>query len=275
MENITTEARRTWRITEDSPCTSVFSVSPWYKRNLMKQVSCFLMLIVFASCDKDHLFDCFKSSGPMESETRQVTQDFNRIDVYNNPEVILTQDSVNSITVEAGGHIISGITTEIENGILTIRNENKCNWMRSYSKTIAVNVHVKNLNLIHHHGSSTISSTNQLQSGTFDFNVWNSGDIELSVHADSIYSRQHLAVGDITLSGESTYLYVFNKSNAFTYEKNLSAQNSYIVMKGTGDCHVNVSQSMIVEIYDSGNIYFSGSPQISSTVTGSGKLIHE
>jgi hypothetical protein len=233
-----------------------------------------LLLIFLSSCDKDHMFDCLKSSGHTVYEIRDVS-DFNRIDVYNNPEVIITQDSVNSITVEAGEHIVSGITTEINNGVLTIRNENKCNWMRSYSKTIAVNVHVKKLDFIHHHGSSTISSTNQLQNVTFDFNVWNSGDINLLVHADSIYSRQHLAVGDITLNGETDYLYIFNKSNAFTYEKNLTAQNSFVVMKGTGDCHVNISQTMNVEIHDSGNIYYSGSPQISSTITGSGKLIHE
>ena len=242
----------------------------------LRSISIFsLMLILLSSCDKDHLLDCLKSSGSTASETREVTGEFNRIDVYNNPEVIITQDSINSITVEAGEHIISGITTEINNGTLTIRNENKCNWVRSYSKTIAVFVHVKKLDFIHHHGSSTISSTNRLENVTFDFNVWNSGDINLIVHADSIYSRQHLAVGDITLTGESTYLYIFNKSNAFTNEKNLAAQISYVVQKGTGDCHVNISQNMTVEIHDSGNIYYSGNPQVSSTITGSGKLIHE
>ena len=207
-------------------------------------------------------------------ETRQVS-DFNRIDVYNNPEVIITQDSVNSISVEAGEHIISGVTTEINNGILTIRNENKCNWMRSYSKTMAVYVHVKKLDFIHHHGSSTISSTNQLQNVTFDFNIWNSGDINLSVHADSVYSRQHLTVGDITLTGESNYLYIFNKCNGFTYEKDLFAQNSFVVQRGTGDCQVTISQNLIVEIYDSGNVYYSGNPQVSSTITGAGTLIHQ
>jgi hypothetical protein len=234
----------------------------------------FLLIGCLSSCDKDHLLDCLKSSGTISSETRAVA-DFNRIDVYNNPEVILTQDTVNSITVEAGHHIISGITTEINNGILTIRNENKCNWVRSYSKTIAVYVHVKKLDFIHHHGSSTVSSTNILHNITFDFNVWNSGDINLSVQADSIYSRQHLTVGDITLTGQSPYLYIFNKGNGFTYEKNLIAENSYIVQKGTGNCYVHINQNMDVEIHDSGNVYYSGSPVVSSNITGSGKLIHE
>ncbi len=234
----------------------------------------FLSMMLTTSCEKDHLFDCLKSTGPIASESRDVS-DFNRIDVYNNPEVIITQDNVNSIKVEAGAHIISGITTEINNGILTIRNENKCNWVRSYSKTIAVYVHVKKLDIIQHHGSSTISSTNELQNSTFDLNVWNSGDINLAIHADSTFARQHTTVGDMTLTGHSGYCFYYSNGNGFTYDSNLQVNNATVIQRGTGDCYVNVSQSMSVEIHDSGNVYYTGNPQISSNVTGAGKLIHQ
>ncbi len=236
---------------------------------------CVLLLITFLTgCDKDHLGDCLKSTGSIVSETRPVS-DFSRIDVYNNVEVIITQDTVNSITVEAGKHIMYGITTEINDGILTIRNENKCNWVRSYSKTIVVYVHEKDLNMIHHHGSATVSSANTLVGTTFDFNVWNSGDMRLSVSAGNIYSRQHSTVGDMTLSGNSTFVYIYNAGNAFTYEKDLIAQNSDIDQRGTGDIYVQASQSLAVSIHDSGNVYYSGNPQVTSSVTGSGKLIHQ
>lgn len=232
------------------------------------------MLTLFASCDKDHLFDCLKSSGSKVFEARTVG-DFNRIDVYNNPEVIITQDTVNSVTVEAGEHIVAGITTECAYGTLTIRNENKCNWVRSYSKTIAVHVHVKKLDFIHHHGSSTISSANTLTNTTFEFNVWNSGDINLSIDADTTYSKQHITVGDITLSGRSAYCYIYNNGNGFTYHHDLRVENSTVIQRGTGDCYVNVNQNMNVEIHDVGDVYYSGNPQVTSSITGSGKLIHQ
>ena len=238
-------------------------------------VNYFIFISFFlTSCDKDHLFDCLKSTGPLISESRTVS-DFNRIDVYNNPEVIITQDNINSVTVEAGGHIISGITTEIENGILTIRNENKCNWVRSYSKTIAVYVHVKKLDIIQHHGHSTIFSTNQLQNTTFDLNVWNSGDINISIQADSTFARQHTTVGDMTLNGYSGYCFFYSNGNGFAYDSNLMVKNATVIQRGTGDSYVNVSQHLDVEIHDSGNVYYSGNPQISSTITGAGRLIHQ
>jgi len=243
----------------------------------MKKVTVIFLsasVLIASSCEKDHLFDCLKSTGSIVSEEREVS-DFNRIDVYNNPEVILTQDVVNSITVEAGGHIISGITTEISNGTLTIRNENKCNWVRSYSKTIAVYVHVKKLDIIHHHGSSSISSANTLENTKFDFNIWNSGDIEVAVNTDSMFSKLGVAVGSMTVKGHAGYSYVYNIGSGFAYEHDLQADHSFIDYHGTGDCYVSVSHDLAVKLYDAGNVYYSGNPQVSSSIYGSGQLIHQ
>ena len=226
------------------------------------------------SCDKDHLNDCLKGTGSIITETRQAS-DFNRVDVYNNVNVIITQDSINTIMVEAGKHIIYGITTEISDGVLTIRNENKCNWVRSYSTTIAVYVHVKKLTIIQHHGSATISSSNSIECGTVDLNVWSSGDIKLAVEADNIYSRQHSTVGDMALTGHSTYCYIYNNGNAFTYETGLQVEQADIEQRGTGDVSVTVNRNMHVSIHESGNVYYSGNPEITSSVTGSGRLIHQ
>lgn len=239
----------------------------------VKYISASFLLLLIISCDKDHLSDCLKSTGSVVSEVRSVS-DFNRLDVYNNVNVIITQDSINSIAVEAGKHIIYGITTEINDGVLVIRNENKCNWVRSYATTIEVHLHVKDLSIIHHYGSAKISSTNTLSGSTLDINVWSAGDIALSVEAGYIYSRQHSTVGDMTLSGHTTSLYIYNNGNAFTYEKELQVLDAAIEQHGTGDIYVTVNRTMSVSIHDSGNVYYSGNPQVTSSVTGSGRLIH-
>ena len=179
------------------------------------------------------------------------------------------------VDIEAGDNLLPKIKTEQDGNQISISNKNTCNWVRSYSKTIAVYVHVKKLDIIQHHGSSTISSTNELQNSTFDLNVWNSGDINLAIHADSTFARQHTTVGDMTLTGHSGYCFYYSNGNGFTYDSNLQVNNATVIQRGTGDCYVNVSQSMSVEIHDSGNVYYTGNPQISSNVTGAGKLIHQ
>ena len=234
----------------------------------------FWLFILFTGCEKDHLFDCLKSTGAIVMETRPVS-DFSRLDVFNNVDVVITQDSVNSIVVEAGSHIVSGITTDITDGVLTIRNENKCNWVRSYERAIVVHVQERNLNAIHHRGSAVVSSSNTLKCPGLDLNVWSAGDIKLSVDVAGMYSRQHSSVGDIILSGRSTHCYIYNNGNGFTYHKELKIQHADIEQRGTGDIYVQVSTRMNVSIHGSGNVYYSGNPQVSSTVTGSGRLIHQ
>ncbi len=233
-----------------------------------------LLILMLSSCDKDHMFDCVKSTGSITEQQRSF-EDFNRLELYNNVDIEITQDVENSIVVEAGSNIISGITTEISDGVLTIRNENKCNWVRSYSTTMIVHLHVKKLDIIHHHGSGDISSTNQLKNSTFEFNIWNSGNINLSIDAESTYAKQHAAVGDMSLSGKSNYCFVYNLGNAFSRESNLVVDHCVVVQKGTGDCYVNVSQLLEVEIHEAGNVYYTGSPQITSSITGAGRLIHQ
>ena len=70
-------------------------------------------------------------------------------------------------------------------------------------------------------------------------------------------------------------IFYYSNGNGFTYDSNLIVNNATVIQRGTGDCYVNVSQNMSVEIHDSGNIYYTGNPQISSIVTGSGRLIHQ
>ena len=243
-------------------------------KKIFYNICILLVTILFYSCEKDHLFDCLKSTGSIITESRTVA-DFSRIDVYNNVNVILTQDTENSIEVEAGSHIISGITTEISDGTLTIRNENKCNWVRSYTSTMAVHVHIKKLDMIQHYGSATISSTNQLQNTTFDLNVWSSGDINLSVEAQNTYARQHIAVGDITLSGHSDYAFIYNNGNGFSRDSNFQVDHGTVIQRATGDCYVNFTQAMDVEIHETGNVYYTGNPQITSSISGSGRLYHQ
>ena len=64
----------------------------------------FIPLIVFliflSGCSKDHLFDAFKSAGPEASITRK-TESFNQIRVGEKFDVLLVQDTIEKVIIEA------------------------------------------------------------------------------------------------------------------------------------------------------------------------------
>ena len=75
--------------------------------------------------------DCLKSTGDIIKEQRFV-KDFTTLVVHDNIFVTLTQDTENSLEVEAGENLLSLIKTDVDGGTLTITNDNSCNWVLSY-----------------------------------------------------------------------------------------------------------------------------------------------
>ena len=92
------------------------------------------MASILLGCSKDGGV-CFSNSGQITKQVRNV-QDFTQVDLQDNVSLILSDDTSGALVVEAGKNILGGIVTASENGHLTIRNTNTCNWLRDYRKPI-------------------------------------------------------------------------------------------------------------------------------------------
>src|SRR5664279_908967 len=79
--------------------------------------------VLACSCKRD---GCTLSPGTRTRETRNLSS-FNEIILYDKINLVVTQDSVQRVTVEAGENLVPGIRTDVANNILTIKNNNKCN----------------------------------------------------------------------------------------------------------------------------------------------------
>ena len=231
----------------------------------------FLFTSLLSSCDKDHMDDCFKGTGTIIRQSRE-TDAFTSIYVEKKVDVVIRMGSPASVEVEAGKNIIDGIATHVESNTLYIKNENKCNWVRSYTEPIIVYVTVPRLESIFQYGNGTISSDGVLNYDTLDAEVWSSGDISLQAQSALIYVRQHVSVGDVTITGQTAYLYVYNNGNGFSRLENLAAHTAQVDARGTGDTYINVDSQLEYGLTGSGNIYLYGGATASGTITGTGQL---
>jgi hypothetical protein len=87
------------------------------------------------SCNKENRCDCFKSTGDITSESRNIS-DFKKIILEDNINLYITPDTIYSLTIEAGAHLLKSIKTEVTDSCLILKNENKCNWVRNYKDKI-------------------------------------------------------------------------------------------------------------------------------------------
>lgn len=230
-------------------------------------------LIGLSGCNKSE--DCFTNTGAIVKEERRVG-DFDSIDVRDYVNLILSQDSVNKVVVEAGQNIISGITTEVIDRQLLIDNTLKCNWLRSYSKPINVYISVKNLQKIYYLGSGNVTSTNILKTTLLKLEIWGgcgSIDLDLDVH-QGIFALQ-LGTADITLHGNCTICSIYQGDYGIFQCKELKTGYNQTTNRGSNDCYINVTQYLDATIDAIGNIYYTGNPDsVKTKINGTGQLIH-
>ncbi len=230
-------------------------------------------LIGLSGCNKSG--DCFTNTGPIIKEERRVG-DFDSINVQDYVNLILSQDSINKVVVEAGQNIISGITTEVINNQLFIDNTLKCNWLRSYSKPINVYISVKNLMKIYYLSSGNITSTNILKSNVLILDIWGGcGSIDLDLGVYQGFFLLHLGTVDITLHGNCTVCSMYQGDFGTFQCKEMKTDFNYITNKGSNDCYVNVNRYLNATIGSIGNIYYTGNPDsVTVHINGAGQLIH-
>ncbi len=236
----------------------------------------FLILIASAmSCKKEHMLDCFKSTGETTTQNRDVTP-FTNIDLKDNVDLVIFPDTTFYIKVTAGENLIDGIITELSGGTLYIRNENRCNWMRSFSNTYTVEVGMDKPSLINYTGSGNISCLDTIRSDEFTFDCFNgSGTINFLFNCKKTHMNNHTGRSDIHAYGNALESYIYVNDVGICDASGLNSNYSYIRSSTTGECRVHANDQFGFEIRYNGNIYYSGDPVIFNQVfIGSGKLIH-
>ena len=231
------------------------------------------MLCMIPGCAKDGGV-CISTSGQVIQQARNIP-DFNQIDLQDNVNLIITTDSVNQVIVEAGKNIISGITTNVVDRQLLIRNNNKCNWFRDYNKPINVIVSSHSLWKIIYHGSGNISTSGTLKQDSLSLEVWGGcGTINLSLDLWQGSFSLNMGTVDFRLHGVCAITSVYSGDYGLYDARDMKTGYTFITNKGSNDCYVQAVNDLEATIGSIGNIYYKGEPKsINIKINGSGKVL--
>ncbi|MFI5218264.1 MAG: head GIN domain-containing protein [Bacteroidia bacterium] len=232
--------------------------------------------MILTSCNKDHLFDCLKSSGKTITAERSIPA-FSKIEMENNVDLVFRKAGNYSVKVTAGANLIEWITTVVNDSTLFIKNENKCNWARDFNNEFKVEITTPALVFINNKGSGDIMFEDTVSVYEFRYDNSNaSGNIDLKANCDRIVVNIHNGTADLTVRGKAGINFLYYNGYGYMNFKDISTNITYINNQGTGDCRINVKDDLEAQIKHIGNIYYSGNPvNIKSEITGTGLLIHE
>jgi len=218
--------------------------------------------------------DCFKSTGPITTEERPITG-FHTIELNNNIDLELQSSNSNSLSIEAGKNLLDGIRTTVVDSVLTIENNNSCNWVRDYSAPLKAYLTFSHLDTIRYNSIGNISSADTVRIGHLVIDVWQgAGDISFTVNADMLFCNLHYGTVDIKMNGRSENCFVYSASFGLVDNRGLISKNVYLKTKSSNDVYVHATRTLDVSLEGIGNVHYMGTPpNIYLNRTGPGELI--
>ncbi len=234
-----------------------------------------IAILSLTSCKKNGVSNCFVSTGEITMDNRSINS-FNSILLKDNVNLILKKADSNSIIVEAGKNLISGVKTDVgENGVLEIRNDNSCNWIRSYKSPINVYLHYKVIDSIDYNSIGDVTTENVLVTDS----LWimaheGAGQINMDVDVSTLYCSLHYGTLDIILRGKAGVSYIYSASFGFINTLDMESDYMYINNRSSNDIYVRAKTHIGATIDNIGNIYYAGNPiTVSFNKNGKGELI--
>lgn len=240
--------------------------------NLFLPLSAFLL---FNSCKKENLCDCFKGTGKETSEIR-LPGKFDRLFIEDKIDVHLIEGNEYSVHIEAGSHVIKLIKTRIDDATLYITDDNKCDFTRSYKRKVVVYITMPYLYKIRHNGVGNVYMDNTFHCDTLYYGVSNSGDLHLNLDADVVFGGMH-GNGDTYMKGVIAHNSVHAGGQGYYHGFDALSQDVILTLNTSGKMEVNVNSYLKIDMYDrsTGDIYYKGHPAIieKATFAGKGNLV--
>lgn len=225
-----------------------------------KFIAIIFLLFIFA-CKPDR---CLHTTGAIIIEERK-PGGFTGITIQDVFSVEIIPDSSDRIELVAGEKLLPFISIINTNQHLTIKNENQCNWLRSFRNRPLLKIYTDSLTHIIVEGEIDLVFTDTLFADSLIYEVWtglSTADILISTHK-FVFSLNG-GSGKFTVAGNAGLSYIYAVGAGFVYAGEMPCDYGYITNVSTGDIFVNVTKELIVRLRNSGDVYYSGCPTIVS-----------
>ncbi len=178
--------------------------------------------------------------------------------------VYLIQDSAYSIKIEADEEMISSISFEVENGVLSVHNKQNLKWIRPGSNKVKLFITSAGLKRITAFETCSIQTVNTLSVSDFSIEMAPSPKLtEINLDLDCTnftYWNNYQCSGKLILKGRATNIELYMFSLMAVDAKALTADNAIVTTYSNVDCELMVTRSLEYSIHGESNILLQGNP---------------
>ncbi|MCO6465592.1 MAG: DUF2807 domain-containing protein [Bradyrhizobiaceae bacterium] len=220
-----------------------------------------LAITTLAACSPDSL----TGSGTITTQQRSTTQ-FSSIDVSGNVDVIISKGASSNVAVETDENLQDKITTTIANGTLKIRQSSA-----QFSKAV-VHLTAPEINSIITHTTGSITVQPGFNHGGMVVYSDAPGNIVINDIKLDALTVEVSGTGNLTIDGQATSFSCQHRGTGTVHALDFATSQSAVAIYNSGDASVNVTNKLFADILGSGNIFYTGNPQVTLVSKGTGSL---
>lgn len=224
---------------------------------------------------------------------------FHTIQLYDNFEVLIQEDSDNLISIEADSNLQEIINISVKDSVLTIKSDKRIK--RSKALTIKIG-YAQELKKIISYNKVQLKSTALIKTPEIRIESNDNAEVFLSIEADQTTSvsngdsnvELHLQTneafyqvnddaelkgivetdslkvdlyqkGYAKLEGKTTSMLLRADGNTDFYGEKLTSEKTSLIAEGSSDCYIVTNQEITIEAKDETEIYLLGEPVIKMT----------
>lgn len=226
--------------------------------------------LVLPGCKKSGLFE---GAGNL-SKVKVSVGSFNEIVLNDKVNLILTYDSVEQVSLEAGENLMEEIKLTVLDNKLIINDNNKLKWSRDLDYVINVYVRSSRLSRLSYYGAGDIRSTNTWKAEKFTIDSWTGiGTIDLSLESGNTELIVRMANANIRLKGKSRYTSIYCADYGTVDLEHFESEEIGMDYRSIRNSTIYVTKMLTAKILYKGDVFYRGTPAINATLNSSGKLI--
>lgn len=233
-----------------------------------------LTVLTTFSCNKEKAPDCLQKAGDRMSLNRVIPA-FQSILIEDNIDIIYKSANVDFVTIEGPENLINEIITEVDDlNILSIRNENTCNFVRNLSPDFKITIYSPIQSIINS-GVGDITFVDTMLTEFFSLNCKNASGIQnLKLQSDSIYLAIEDGVASLNVSGNCQQLVIFHQGVNKVNAKDLHAESAALISNSINTLEARCDAYLYTRIQSKGDIIYYGEPDlIDLELEGEGSLV--
>ncbi|MBO72479.1 MAG: hypothetical protein CMD35_02575 [Flavobacteriales bacterium] len=240
---------------------------------MKKQLTIYIIVLFALACKKEN--NCFISSGKSDSQTTDLDM-FSSIEINDFMDVSWKKSSEYKVEIQGGENFIPEISHEVNNGKLTLENNNGCKFLRRNVKNISVTVYCPSFDTLSVRGSGEINFQDTIQNNLWINCIANQGSMNLKIKNN--YTKFYLESGsnEIKINGSTRYCNYYNSGINHFYAKSFEVDSFRCHSRSKGVTEINVKSWLHIEQNGDSDINYWGNPSIVNITSylGNGDIIN-